>query len=369
MKRFLRLFIPFLLFLCAARAFAESERIPSAVSSVRLESHVENDGQRLDFVRAEVPLPLPVGLGAEDFEFTCEIRWSDRTFKAKPEGLVREEKGFSLSCGRMQETWDNVTWWRVTCSDPRFSFDKGKLAGARTAVADDFAPVRMYRSDWSPTGRDFDFDLFSPEDASAPRPLVLVLHGSGDFNVLVSGRQALCWAEPEFQAENPCYVLVPYFEEATLLTDDEVLRAVVEEIRSMIEDGLVDPARVYVTGLSLGGFNGFRLLTRYSEAPLFAAAVLYCPWLDPELTEEEISRAAGTPMWVVYGEHDTDVPDPGAIARRLRALGGTACRERVYTDEEYAEAGVRSRHAVDLLALRDGFFRDWMMAQRLPSPD
>ena len=49
---------------------------------------------------------------------------------------------------------------------------------------------------------------------------------------------------------------------------------------SMIADGKVNPKRVYVTGLSMGGAGNLRALSVGSD--LFGAAVPICPTMTPE---------------------------------------------------------------------------------------
>ncbi len=336
------------------------------LQSIQLYSHIENEGQILDTIECVRPSGnLPDDLRGSDFRLYAEIKWTDQSFSVYPDDLERTRNGFRLHFSSMPETWNNVAWWQVNCRDASFSFSKENLSSIHADVADAFVRHSVYDDNWRPTGDAFDYSLFSPVRQSVPVPLVLVLHGSGDFDIVHSGRQALCWAEPDFQTDHPCYVMVPYFEEATLLSNDEVLIAAKQEIQRMIRDGLVDASRVYVTGLSLGGWNAFRLLTRYSETPFFAAGILMCPWLDRSLTDEELSRAVNTPLYVLYGEGDTVVPDPGEIADRLLTLGSTLCHKKVYRTEEYAAAGIESQHAVDLLALQSDEWREWMMSHHL----
>ncbi|MBR1408976.1 MAG: dienelactone hydrolase family protein [Clostridia bacterium] len=363
MRRILILFL-LLLLTPAAGIMQTAEQLH--ISSVSLHSHVENRGQILDTMTLMLDEPASAEhLSASDFDLYAEIRWTDRSFHAVPSELRYTPQGLVLCFAGMPETWNETAWWRVACSDARFSFSKTDITEDSVDVADDFRRFGPYKEDWSPTGETFDYSLFTPKVSGEPLPLVLVLHGSGDFDILRSGRQALCFAEPEFQQKHPCYVLVPYFQEATLLSNDEVLSAAKAKISSMVKEGLLDPSRIYVTGLSMGGWNAFRLLTRCSEKPFFAAGILLCPWLYRTLTTQEIERAVDTPLWVLYGERDTVVPNPGEIADRLASMGSSLCKRTVYRTEEFEAEGISSQHAVDLLALRDDSLREWLLAQHL----
>jgi predicted peptidase len=63
-----------------------------------------------------------------------------------------------------------------------------------------------------------------------------------------------------------------------------------------------DPKRLYVTGLSMGGFGTWNLLAEYPGK--FAAAIPICGGGNPETAE----KMKGTPIWVFHGAKDTAVP-------------------------------------------------------------
>ena len=81
------------------------------------------------------------------------------------------------------------------------------------------------------------------------------------------------------------------------------MRLVIELLDSMLLNDSVDPDRVYVTGLSMGGFGTFDLIAR--RPTLFAAAVPLCGGGDPSPTK--IRRLLRMPMWVVHGTEDKSV--------------------------------------------------------------
>ena len=63
-----------------------------------------------------------------------------------------------------------------------------------------------------------------------------------------------------------------------------------------------DRERVYVAGLSMGGYGTWSVLERYGD--LFAAGVPICGWGNSAMGEE-LSRI---PIWVYHGTDDTTVP-------------------------------------------------------------
>jgi predicted peptidase len=78
---------------------------------------------------------------------------------------------------------------------------------------------------------------------------------------------------------------------------------VMELIDELLSELSVDKSRLYVMGLSMGGFGTFDLLSRRPE--LFAAAVPICGGGDARMAEK---YAAHTPLWVFHGDEDNVVP-------------------------------------------------------------
>ncbi|MBN2840022.1 MAG: prolyl oligopeptidase family serine peptidase, partial [Coriobacteriia bacterium] len=64
----------------------------------------------------------------------------------------------------------------------------------------------------------------------------------------------------------------------------------------------VDEDRVYVTGLSMGGFGTWALAAAYPDR--FAAIAPICGGGDPE----QACRHADVPTWAFHGEQDQVVP-------------------------------------------------------------
>lgn len=152
-------------------------------------------------------------------------------------------------------------------------------------------------------------------------PLVIFLHGSGERgadNELPLKNGVLALAERDFQQKHPCFVLAPQLAEgqqwANFTRDwHEVVfnekepsaagAAVIELVEKMLaENPLIDPARIYLTGLSNGGFGTFDLLTRRPD--LFAAGLPICGGGDPAFA----SKLKGKPVWIFHGKLDEAVP-------------------------------------------------------------
>lgn len=81
-----------------------------------------------------------------------------------------------------------------------------------------------------------------------------------------------------------------------------MMRMVFEVVDRLAKEHKVDPKRIYVTGLSMGGFGTFAAVARRPE--FFAAAMPVCGGGDPK-TAEKMKKI---PFWVFHGAADNVVP-------------------------------------------------------------
>ena len=159
--------------------------------------------------------------------------------------------------------------------------------------------------------------LVSDYDTNSKYPLVIFLHGSGERgndNTVQLKWGVLNFATNEVMKNYKPIVIAPQcpnnqqwanFQNNELTIAPEPSNSgklVLELIEQLIKEQPVDPDRVYITGLSMGGFGTFDLLAR--KPNLFAAAVPICGGGDPASAE----KFANIPMWVFHGAKDTSVP-------------------------------------------------------------
>lgn len=145
------------------------------------------------------------------------------------------------------------------------------------------------------------YNLFVPEITipGEKYPLVLFIpdasvNGSDPLLPLSQGIGATVWAEPEWQAEHPCYVLAVQVPKHVFLTnDDNEAAPEIEDIKGLLDKVIaehsVDPERIYATGQSQGCMASCELNLRYPD--LFAASMLVSGQWDLErmstLTQKE----------------------------------------------------------------------------------
>jgi predicted peptidase len=173
-------------------------------------------------------------------------------------------------------------------------------------------------------------------DPGTKYPLVVFLHGAGergDDNVSQLKHAAKDFANEERRRMYPAYVLMPQCPKDRRWCEvdwklnahnfpenpSEPLRLVKELIDVMLESAGVDETRVYITGLSMGGFGTWDAIARYDN--LFAAAAPICGGADLK-TAEKLSRF---PIWTFHGDKDqsVNVSRTREMVAALKALGST----------------------------------------------
>ena len=193
--------------------------------------------------------------------------------------------------------------------------------------------------------------LYLPPDyaeSGSPWPLVLFLHGAGERGtdldrVKVHGLPNLIAAGRDF----PFVVVSPQWPEEDTVWDADALGALLDEVGERFR---IDPRRVYVTGLSMGGYGTWALATARPDR--FAAIAPICGGGRPK----RAARIAHIPAWVFHGAKDEVVPVEASreMVEALTTLGADV-RFTVYP-----EAG----HDSWTETYDNPAFYDWLLAQR-----
>lgn len=190
--------------------------------------------------------------------------------------------------------------------------------------------------------------LFYKPDVTENAPLVLFLHGSGERGndlgrVAEEGLPLLLERLPE-----PAFVVAPQCPEKMRWTD------FLDELGSILEDLTarypVDPQRVYLTGLSMGGQGTWFLAAHTPER--FAAAVPVCGRSNPDAAE----RLKDMPIRVFHGADDDVIP-PSESEKMIDALQAAGSRAELTV---FPGVG----HNSWTPAYRDPELYTWLFAQR-----
>lgn len=171
--------------------------------------------------------------------------------------------------------------------------------------------------------------LFLPEDYGKKKqrwPLIMFLHGAGergsDLNkVKVHGPPKII----EDQKDFPFIVVSPQCPEDDWWTEKvEVLINLLDDIVSRYK---VDKERIYLTGLSMGGYGTWSLASAYPER--FAAIAPICGGGSRAMA----MRLKDIPIWVFHGAKDKTVPlkESEEMVNAIRNRGGNV-KLTIYPD-------------------------------------
>ncbi|HVY30232.1 MAG TPA: prolyl oligopeptidase family serine peptidase [Polyangiaceae bacterium] len=175
--------------------------------------------------------------------------------------------------------------------------------------------------------------------AGSKYPLILFLHGAGERGddngkQLMANAGATVWATDAHQAAHPAYVIAPQcpadkqwvdtdwtkgsYSTTTVAISDQLTTAL-EIADAVAKEFDTDPARQYITGLSMGGYGTWDAILRNPER--FAAALPVCGAGDPSKAE----LIKDLPIWTAHGDADPVVPVTGSrdMVAALKAVGST----------------------------------------------
>ena len=127
-------------------------------------------------------------------------------------------------------------------------------------------------------------------------PLVIFLHGAGETG---KNLEMVKKHGPPKLAEKkdlPFILISPQAQ--TRGWNPEAVNGLIDNVRANYR---VDPDRVYLTGLSMGGYGTWALASTYPNK--FAAAVPICGGGNPS----EASKLKDLPLWVFHGAKDPTV--------------------------------------------------------------
>ena len=223
----------------------------------------------------------------------------------------------------------------------------------------------------APGGKSLPYRLVRPAATEPGKkyPLVLVLHGAGERGTDNAKQLIHVWdkgtgplGRSEFR-EAKAFALLPQCPDGQQWVNvpwaagsyksppvSEPLDLALQLVEASLKDLPIDPDRVSVMGLSMGGYGTFDAIQRRPE--LFAAAVPICAAMDVSKAKD----VARVPVWAFHGDKDTVVPPAGSreAVAALRAAGA----EPRYT--EYPGVG----HNSWAPGFRERDLWTWVFAQR-----
>jgi predicted peptidase len=185
-------------------------------------------------------------------------------------------------------------------------------------------------------------------------PLVLFLHGAGERGTDVEqvkkhGIPKVAEAQPDF----PFVAISPQCPPNTWWSShiDGLDRLLTQSQEALA----IDPSRIYLTGLSMGGFGTWHLATLWPER--FAAIVPICGGLAwPFGPPERVRVLRNLSVWAFHGAQDPTVPveESGRLVKVLKQVDGDV-RFTVYPD---------AAHDSWTRTYDDPALYEWMLAQQ-----
>ena len=153
-------------------------------------------------------------------------------------------------------------------------------------------------------------------------PLVIFLHGSGERgndNEMQLIHGANFFLKETEKKEFNSYVILPQCPKNNRWSSHKVDpwvfghhhktkdvshygSLVIKLIESLIKNNNIDSDRIYISGLSMGGYGTFDLVSYRPD--LFAAAAPICGGADLDL----LKNALDVPFWIFHGDADSVVP-------------------------------------------------------------
>lgn len=221
-------------------------------------------------------------------------------------------------------------------------------------------------------GTSYRYQIYVPDDFDPGRrwPVVLSLHGSGEAGTDGVRQTTIGFGDAVRRAGGrfPAVVVFPQAHPPIGEWNRAMLRVAMRALDQTMAEWNGDDARVYLTGISMGGNGAWHAALAHPRR--FAALVPVCGWVRvPRLLRRLrllpralIYRAAARrlrhlPTWVFHGAEDRVVPVAGSrvMVEAMRAAGA---RELRYT--EYPNEG----HISWDPAYAEPELVPWMLAQR-----
>jgi polyhydroxybutyrate depolymerase len=159
------------------------------------------------------------------------------------------------------------------------------------------------------------YRLFIPPDLqTAPAPIVIALHGAvqsaaefeRDLGLnRIAQREKLVVAYPEGVNRVWDDARPPIMRLGYVVRPGEDVPFITAVVRSLIAEGIADPSRVYVAGLSMGGFMAARMACERSE--LFTAVAMMAATV-PEQYRQTCKPRRTLPAVLIHGTFDPIIP-------------------------------------------------------------
>ncbi len=198
-------------------------------------------------------------------------------------------------------------------------------------------------------------------------PLVLFLHGAGERGT-DNEKQIIhikkLFSDPENRAKYQAFVVAPQCPEGKKWVEVDwsakshtisaepswAMSNTIDLVEDIIEHYPIDTTRIYVTGLSMGGYGTWDIISRYPDK--FAAAIAICGGGDEKMAQ----KIKNIPIWAFHGSNDKVVP----VSRSRNMVNAIKLAGGIPKYTEYKGVG----HGSWVKAYNEKNLLDWLFEQK-----
>ena len=201
------------------------------------------------------------------------------------------------------------------------------------------------------------------DDGDREWPLIVFLHGSGDPEYNAPWVQSFGLPAVLHAGEQPdnfdFVVLSPQAAGGSAWWTGNTVDVMDALVAEVAETYLVDEDRIYLTGLSMGGYGSWFFSMAHHDRFAAMASLSGSGWRQPVLPFGDVCAMADLPIRAIHGAKDliSDPPPNQAIV----SLFETVCSADVFF-EVYPDAGHFETYE---RAYRDPEFYTWLLSHRL----
>jgi predicted peptidase len=207
---------------------------------------------------------------------------------------------------------------------------------------------------------EFNYQIYIPPQIESEQnlPVIIFLHGIGQrgSSGIVPTEGASGAVVRHYFAQVPAIVLLPQCRQGSYWSDPVMDLMMMNALAQTIEEFSADARRVYLIGVSMGGYGVWHFASHYPGK--FAALVSICGGSsirEGDRFDSIAGKVGETPAWLFHGADDRIVPvsESRQIVKALEANGNVKYNE-------YANVG----HNVWLNVLGEKDLLPWLLAQR-----
>ena len=164
----------------------------------------------------------------------------------------------------------------------------------------------------------FSYQIYTPAhlDPKRPAPVILFLHGSGERgdDNRAQTKNGIRLLIAQSGERFPCVVVCPQCRPNLSWEDDSMQEMALAALDQSLKEFHGDPHRVYLTGVSMGGYGTWDLASKYPER--WAAIAPCCGGISGDSAQDAqpgdkylsvARRVKELPIWIFHGTDDKTV--------------------------------------------------------------